>query len=155
MNSAYNLIFVFRRLLFCFNALWMGDYPSIQFLVVVYLCLSNSIFVGNVWPLTGKLYNAIELSNEYFILGISSHLMFFTEWMPTKELEYNMGWSMIILTVILMLFNLCFMASHIVHSMSLFIRKYWNIVKKKMKDFKEYYFTNPPPPPPYKAIVKR
>ena len=59
-------------------------------------------------PLNFKLRNRVEEANEIFIGIITFHMLFFTGWVSNFELETIFGWSMIIWTLICIIFNLLF-----------------------------------------------
>lgn len=46
--------------------------------------------------------NKLELFNEACLLVVSYHLFFFTSMVPDPEVQYQVGWSIIVVT----LFNL-------------------------------------------------
>lgn len=94
-------------------------------------------------PLVSRMNNRIELVNESFVLLVSTHMMFFTEWMPDKEREYAMGWSMIAFIVIFMSINLSILLYSIAHSIGLIIKKYWIRLKEKLRKLKNHFW--PPP----------
>ena len=67
-----------------------------------------TIYAGGVMPHEMKSVNKIDLVNEFIIKIIFLHLFFFTDWVPSKELQYNFGWSMNIFVALLILFNTFF-----------------------------------------------
>ena len=54
-----------------------------------------AMYIGYYYPLESRLKNRIELFNEIFIMIVSGHMMFFTEYIPEIEMQTYMGWYMI------------------------------------------------------------
>lgn len=50
----------------------------------------------------------MELFNESLTLVSSYHLMLFTDFVPSIEIRYTVGWSLVIIVLICFLFNFYF-----------------------------------------------
>ena len=54
-----------------------------------------AMYIGQFYPLESRLKNRIELFNEIFIVIVSGHMMFFTDYIHEIEMQTYMGWYMI------------------------------------------------------------
>ena len=59
-----------------------------------------------VKPLEDPKANRMMIINESFILMASYHLFFFTDYLTDPDLQYNIGWSLIAVTLLNMVINL-------------------------------------------------
>lgn len=50
--------------------------------------------------------NKLELFNEICLLGMGYHLILFTAFVSSSEAQYNVGWSIIFLTLLIIFVNL-------------------------------------------------
>ena len=71
--------------------------PIFHIMFILYLNTFVLIFVGNNKPIEGRFKNKLEIVNEVFVHLISMHIIFFTDWIGDPDMQYNMGWSMILL----------------------------------------------------------
>ena len=121
------------------------------------------IYIGKYTPLTFFLPNFIEIVNQAFINFISSMMLTFTDFIPDEETKYLLGWVMIFLICLQMLFNIFFVCWFTSKSFKLIYVKYskrfkrW--LKRKRKQFKKKYFPKPvvakvEPPKKKKPIPK-
>lgn len=70
------------------------------------LTLANLAYVLTVMPFETKLMNITEIINEVTILLVAYHLLFFSDFITNPNVEYDVGWSPIILILASILFNL-------------------------------------------------
>ena len=66
------------------------------------------IYQGNYTPLDYQLPNFIETTNQVMIALISSLMFCYTEWIPDEETKFLVGWAMIAMIVLNMIFNMSF-----------------------------------------------
>jgi len=81
--------------------------------------------------MVSRLENRLELYNEWLTNLIFLHLLFFTEWIPTLEQQYTMGWSMIIHILLFLIINFYFIFRFMFRSSKLYFIKYKNIYMAK------------------------
>jgi hypothetical protein len=62
-------------------------------------------YLGAVQPFESPLLNYLDIFNEICLLGIGYHLTFFTEYESNFSIRYNVGWSVIMLTLLNFLVN--------------------------------------------------
>ncbi len=67
------------------------------------------IYITYVKPFQLPLLNRLEMFNEYSILVATYHLYCFTDFVPDPETQYQMGWSIIVVTILNMAVNILFM----------------------------------------------
>jgi hypothetical protein len=84
-------------------------------------------------PLIGRWNNRIEFINEICISYSCFHIIFFTDWIKEKELQYQLGWSMLAVTVFCILFNFYFIFYHGLWSLFVMAKKLKRIVNNKLK----------------------
>jgi hypothetical protein len=95
-NLQYFLVFCIRRFLVILIVfVVLADNPSMQLLSFMWLNLFMLLHTGYLKPFNSRLQNRVVLLNEFGIAIISMHLTFFTEWVPDKVMQSNLGWSMI------------------------------------------------------------
>ena len=83
-----------RRLIYVCLAFYT-EIIIFQILGIFYINIFMLIYTGTNRPLSTKLRNRIELFNEFCICYISIHLVIFTDWVPSFDAQYLMGFSMI------------------------------------------------------------
>lgn len=78
-------IFLVRRLLLVFAAIFMQDTPSLQLLILNVSSLLIMIFVIKVKPLSSVYLNGIEIFNEVMFFICSCSIIAFTDYGPHSE----------------------------------------------------------------------
>jgi hypothetical protein len=77
-------------------------------LFINYLDLAMIMFLGSVQPFKTKMRNFQEIVNECFLCISSFHFMLFTDFVPDKYTQYNIGWSLVVTMMCHLSFNLYF-----------------------------------------------
>ena len=91
-----NLIFMLRRASFaliCFN---LEQIPGVQIILINLINLASCIYYGGVQPFDTRLRRRIDLFNEYSILVITWHMMCYTGFVGSTDVQWLVGWSMIL-----------------------------------------------------------
>ncbi len=101
----YLSIFCLRRFLFVASVFFMGDIPLFQQFTFCILNFSYLIYLISVKPLEEPSANHMEIFNEGMILGVNYHLFLFHFFAEDPDSAYNVGWSCIGITLIMMLVN--------------------------------------------------
>ena len=109
------------------------------------------IYQGYYQPKESRFDNIMECFNEIIIMLATYHLMTFTDWILDFDVQYQMGWSFIIIVSLNVLVNMFFILKAALHDMKMLIIKYW----RKFKLWWNHYFSDPnkkPPPEPVKVF---
>ena len=111
---AYYLVYTVRRILFVFIAFFI-THQAWQLVLLQYMNMFVIMYHLFHLPLDSKLKNKIEVVNEIFIGIITFHMCFFTDWVPSYDTQYALGWSMIFWTFICIIFNLVYVINYAQH----------------------------------------
>ena len=101
----YFTIFYLRRVFFCFVAFYLLPLTIVKVQIIMMINLLIVIYHCSFDPFISRRKNRIEVFNEVLITIITFHICFFTEFMPNKNGQVFMGWSMIYLTAVNSFFN--------------------------------------------------
>ena len=91
------------------------------------------VFIAEVKPFELPFLNIMEVINECFIIMAAYHLFLYTEFVPDPILQYKLGWSIIVVTVINIILNMGVMIGVSIRR----IRLSWRILKLKLKKWNE------------------
>jgi hypothetical protein len=75
----------------------------------------------------------MEIFNECCIITASYHLFLFTDFVDTTEMQYDIGWSLIGITVVNILVNMLVMIWMTVKQLNIIFKKLWARCKEKLK----------------------
>lgn len=64
------------------------------------------IYLIYVQPFASKMLNYLEIFNELSILSLSYHSFIFTDFVPSPEIKYIFGYSLIGITTLNLLINM-------------------------------------------------
>ena len=78
-------LFVARRIIYMMCFKFLVDYPVLQLQITAYMNMLVMIYQGSQTPIASRLRNQIENMNEFFIIIATLHMMFYTDWIPEKE----------------------------------------------------------------------
>jgi uncharacterized protein YhhL (DUF1145 family) len=133
----YNVLYMLRRLLITFVATILKQDPYLQVQLIVLHSVFMIIYLTYVKPFELPLLNYLEIFNEYSILLATYHLFCFTGFVPDPEYQYQMGWSIIVFTILNMAVNVFIMLYKTIMSLKIAFfkikRKYllWKMSKAK------------------------
>jgi len=102
----YHYIFAVRRIGYAIVAIFLTEWPFIQiwwFLIQSALVI---IYQIKVMPFNHFLMNYLEIFNELCIAACGYHLVCLTDYADGPQLKYDAGWSMILIVLINIIFNL-------------------------------------------------
>ena len=100
-------MFVFRRLIYAMNIVFLKGSTVAQLFVQFFCCLMMLLFFIDVNPLNQPFLNRIEIFNEITLLVLSYFLFFFTDFVPSVYMRYALGWAFIFITVFNITVNWC------------------------------------------------
>ena len=82
----YLLPFMMRRIIYVATGFGLKFDASLQIVVLIYLNIASLIYSIYFYPHTDNFFNYLELFNEMMTHIIMIHLLFFTDWIESKEL---------------------------------------------------------------------
>jgi hypothetical protein len=98
----YNIFYMLRRLLIALIATFIKSHPYAQVQIIVFHCILMILYILAVKPFDLPLLNYTEIFNECSIISAAYHLFAFTDFLDDPHMQYEVGWSLIGVT----LFNL-------------------------------------------------
>lgn len=102
----YNVLYMLRRLLLIAIAVFFGESPVGQISIMVAHSFLMIVYLVRVKPFEYSQMNNVEIFNETCVLIASYHLFMFTNFTSDPAVQYQVGWSMIGLTVSCILANI-------------------------------------------------
>ena len=66
----------------------------------MWLNLAIIIYNGAIRPFVSRKLNYIEMFNEVSVCIVTGHDLFYTDLMPTRQDQFKVGWSMILVMVV-------------------------------------------------------
>ena len=85
------------------------------------------MYLAAVGPFDTPLMNRMEVFNEFCILLASTHLFWFTDYVPDPEIQYLYGWSLIGVSIFNIIINMLVMLWMSLSSLKLL---YWKLRNK-------------------------
>ena len=133
---AYPLVFLLRRMILT-ALIFKVDIPVLQIIGIVLMNTGVMIFQGSVQPIVGRLRNKIELANEAFVSVSCVHVICFTDFVPSKDAQFSMGYSIVSVFSACILFNLVFILKSGLHVCRLVLRKFIKKLRLKSNKIKK------------------
>ena len=131
--------FVLRRLLFLITFRYLENYPAFQIILLNLMNLGILIYQGSQQPQDRRHRVWLENINEYLVITCSFHLMFYSDWVTDKTVQYCYGWSQILFIVIIIIINMWFVFYHSLRGV--------NFLRIKLTYAFNFYFCTPPTEP--------
>ena len=128
---ACNLVFMFRRMFFitiCFN---LAQIPGVQIILVNLSNLASCVYYGKVKPFQTRFQTYLNLFNELLVTIVTWHMMLFTDFVPDQDIQYMLGWSMIIVICLNGLVNIVIILGIVGKQLFLIILKGYIILDHK------------------------
>lgn len=110
ITMLFPLFFVLRRLIFCFAAIFLAQWPALQLLVLFYVTTLMIIYLMWYKPFEENFYTGIEVLNEITVIFLLYFMMMFTEWIPQAEQRYFLAWFFIFIVSLNVSIHLFFLA---------------------------------------------
>jgi hypothetical protein len=104
-EMAYFVFYLLRRIIYMATAYWISS-QSLQLIVILYLNILVTVYLGQVKPKVGRFFNRLEVSNEFLFQLISFHQFLFTQFVPDVLQKFEFGWSWMSMVTLLVAFNL-------------------------------------------------
>ena len=125
--------FVLRRFLMILSYKLFFEHPIYQILILNYSNLFMMIYQGSFGPFKNPLRNKVESMNEIFIAICSYHMMLYSEWVLSQQVQFNYGWSQIFFMILLITVNLIFVFYSTAKGLFLLCKKIYLITKHKVR----------------------
>ena len=74
----------------------LDEIPGVQMTFINLINLASCIYYGGVQPFDTRFRRRIDLFNEYSILLITWHIMCYTDFVVSSDMQWLVGWSMIL-----------------------------------------------------------
>lgn len=91
----YNVLYMTRRLIIVGLAVFFGEYPAGQVVIMTLHSFLMIIYLSTVKPFESRFLNRLEIFNECIVLIASYHLFIFTKFTSDPNTQYQVGWSFI------------------------------------------------------------
>ena len=101
--------FLIRRYLFVIIPILISNYPALYLQALIMLNLFYLMFYAGVRPHMTLQRTIKYCFNEYMVLFISLHMLCFTDFLNHSELQYQIGYSFILLMLIVFIINIIYM----------------------------------------------
>ena len=109
------LIFI-RRLFMISILLLQPSFENNQIIMQLHTTLYICIFTGYVRPYKSQLQNTQEFFNEWTVVISSYHLFCFTDWITDYDRRFEIGWSLISVIIVNVLFNFALVLTIVCHN---------------------------------------
>jgi hypothetical protein len=106
------------------------------------------VYYALVKPFKTPFLNKLEQFNEICILLAVYHLYIFTDLVEDPSIHFNFGWSLIVITILNIAFNMGIILINALKKLGELVKKMWSRIKakneKKIKKYKldEKHFMN-------------
>ena len=81
------------------------------------------IYYAQVQPQKTPHANFVELVNEAILICVCYTLFILTDWVPEKEMQYELGWNFIYAVMAMILFNSYFVVKDMLYRLKLNVYK--------------------------------
>ena len=79
--------------------------------------LSVLIYQGTFTPIASKLKNRLENMNEFFVTTATFHMMYYTDWVPSKDMVFWYGFHQITVVYTMIGLNMIFVIYYCMRGM--------------------------------------
>ena len=124
-------LYLYRRLAYVLILLCLADYPGIQILLIIYLSLLNLLLTVLVKPNILISDNIMDIVNETLIYVCSVLMIALTDMVDDPYMKYNIGWSMAIVTALVIVFNFGITFIHLLNVIRKGIKRVWERCRNK------------------------
>lgn len=102
----YPLFSLIRRLILVLTCVYLKSYPVFSIFSINFQTLFMIMIVGLMCPYSLRSANQMELFNETCVILINYHLMCFTDFVLELERRDQVGYSLIVVTILNVAVNL-------------------------------------------------
>ena len=129
--------FLTRRFLLFVVIFFNRAHVGIQIVLVLYINLAIFLFQGMTRPFNQRSFNSLELLNETLITYAFYCFTAFTDFVSEIETQTLMGYFILLIILILILFNMSIICYIVVRNLNLILIKYYRILEKKLDNCDE------------------
>eukprot|EP00347_Sterkiella_histriomuscorum_P009028 403342805 len=104
-----NPLHMIRRFIFAVTVVIGSDYPFVQIQILILTSLLIVTYLLLIRPFDSSKQNYLEFFNELCILSIAEVTPIFTKFADNSDNQYNLGWLIILLTLLNMGVNMSIM----------------------------------------------
>ena len=115
----------------------MRESSLFQILLLFYINLAMTIYIGYSQPFLSSSRNKLELFNEFHFASICYMTLIFTDFVPSVEQHYDGGWMLIALVLNYFFINMAIVIRSLLKSIFLIMEKSLNMIERKVKTFIE------------------
>ena len=121
---AYDVTFLLRRFLVISLITVMANEPIVQIELYLFASLASLIYLITIKPFDVDLMLKAEILNEIGILMVSYTLFWFTDYVVDPSLEFDLGWCVVGMILLLVLINIVIFGIALVRKIKLAIKKW-------------------------------
>ena len=121
-----------RRFLLFVVIFFNRAHVGIQIVLVLYINMAIFLFQGMVRPFNQRSFNSIELLNETLITYAFYCFTAFTDFVSEIETQILMGYFILLIIFILIMFNMSVISYIVVKNINLILIKYYRIIERKI-----------------------
>lgn len=130
-SRAFTLIFVIRRIIYIFTSFYLTGSTIVQVLIIIFFQVSMLIYQGDIRPGRDRITNRFDMFNEMLVLICKDTFIVFTDWLPNKEAQFQVGWYWMSFLLLTMLINLVYIIFLSLRDIKLMYVKYSRIYRQK------------------------
>ena len=120
--------FLTLRFLFVIFTFSLSKYPILLINLYIWLINFNMMYIICFKPYDTEAQNRIELANSFLLVVVAYNLLLLANLLPSAQLEYKVGWSIIVAIGMIFLVNMGYMMSL---SLRQFFIKIYQWIKKR------------------------
>ena len=131
---AYDVAFLLRRFLVISLITVLADEPIVQIQLYLFASLGSLLYLVMSKPFEENLMNKGEILNEIGILLVSYSLPWFTDYVVDAEQEFDLGWVVVAVVLLVVLANMVLFGIALVRKLKLNLKKWrnkWTHAKQK------------------------
>ena len=113
INLLFTSLFCSRRMLFALAITFLRKWPVFQIMVLVHSTTVTMCFNAYYQPFVNKILNYLEIMNEVTILILIYHMIVFTDFVESRSVQYQLGYSVCIFTVLNICINVIFLITNL------------------------------------------
>ena len=120
------MTFLLRRFLVISLITVMANEPIVQIVLYLFASLASLLYLITMKPFDVDLMLKAEILNEIGILIVSYTLFWFTDYVVDPSLEFDLGWCVVSMILLLVLVNIVIFGIALVRKIKLSIKKCTN-----------------------------
>ena len=129
----FYFLYVLRRLFYVTIAFNLEENVTFQLMLIMYMNIFFVLYQGHIKPLEARLYNRIELFNEFLVGCCTFYALCFTDWVPTKKDQSEYGYHLLAILGVLIIVNIFFILYYSGRAILFFMYKGWLYLKRSIQ----------------------